>query len=121
MDPAPSPARAARDPGRAPGRPGTRAARRAPPAGRRNATRPAARSSRVPRKSVVDGLLEAGAGGEARHLRGGDLDRLPGPRVDSLARAALGHVELAEARERHIAPTLERVLDDAQDRVNSVR
>jgi hypothetical protein len=46
--------------------------------------------------AALDGLLEARAGGEARDLGGGDLDRLTRARVHTLARAALGDVELAE-------------------------
>src|SRR3954447_26200369 len=48
---------------------------------------------------ALDGLLEAGPGGEARHLGGRDLDRLAGPRVHALSSAALRDMELAEPGE----------------------
>src|SRR6476619_3044182 len=70
--------------------------------------------------SAVDGLLEPGARGEARDLRGADLDRLAGARVDALPRAALGDVELAEAREGHVASALEGLLDDVQDGIDGL-
>src|SRR5437763_8285249 len=68
--------------------------------------------------SAVDGLLEARARGEARHFRGRDLDRLARARVHTLAGAALGDVELPEARESHVAAALQRVLDDVEDGVD---
>ena len=48
---------------------------------------------------LLDGLLEARAGGEARDPAGGDRHRLARARVAALAGAALGDVELAEAGE----------------------
>src|SRR5919201_1233841 len=70
------------------------------------------------RPLAVDGLLETGAGREARHLRGRDLDRLARPWVDALTSAALGDMELAEPGERHIAAALQRLLDGVEDGVD---
>src|SRR5215207_539888 len=103
----------------------TRAPRRRPRGGRRRERpggAPAAdRRRRPPRPAVrrlLDGLLEAGAGGEARDLAGGDGHRLARARVATLAGAAAGDVELAEARERDLFSTLERALDRAEDGVH---
>src|SRR3954470_21391698 len=67
---------------------------------------------------ALDGLLETGARGEARHLRRRDLDRLAGAGVDTLAGAALGDVELAEPREGDLATAGEGLLDDAEDGIH---
>jgi hypothetical protein len=40
--------------------------------------------------------------------------------VHALAGAALGDVELAEARERDVAPALKGVLDDLQNGIDSL-
>ena len=53
----------------------------------------------APASVLLDGLLEARAGGEARDAAGGDRHRLARTRVATLAGAALGDVELAEAGE----------------------
>src|SRR5688500_11472962 len=79
-------------------RPATAAARRSPNRIAGDASPATDKAS--PPSPLLDGLLEARAGGEARHLARRDLHRLAGARVAALARAALGDVELAEARER---------------------
>ena len=85
-------------------RPSRRRARRHRPAptGTAGATRTAG-APEPGRRSGVDGLLEAGARREARDLRRGDVDGLARPRMHALARAALGHAELAEAGEGDVA------------------
>src|SRR6185436_12402720 len=55
---------------------------------------------------------------ETRDLARGDRHALAGTRVATLAGAALGDVELAEAREGDLVSTLERVLDGAQDGIH---
>src|SRR4051794_24200482 len=70
---------------------------------------------------ALDGLLEAGPGGEARHLGGRDLDRLAGAGMHTLAGAAIGDVELAEAGERDLTPSGERLLDDSEDGIDRGR
>src|SRR3954470_9563475 len=70
--------------------------------------------------AALQGLLQAGARTELRHARRGDLDRLAGARMDALARAALGDAELAEAREVHLAASLEGVLDGLQKGVDGL-
>src|SRR3954470_605974 len=49
-----------------------------------------------------DSALEGGAGLEARHGAGGDLDLRTGLRVAAGARGALARLEGAEARDRHL-------------------
>src|SRR4051812_8748393 len=70
--------------------------------------------------SCADGGLEVRAGGELGNAGGGDLHRLAGARVHPLARAALGHRELPEPRERHFAASAEDVLDGAERGVDRV-
>jgi hypothetical protein len=80
-------------------RPGPRAA------GHRRRTTPTLRapgSAARGRGSAVELLLQRGGGGELRGAAGGDLDRLTGRGIASLASSALAHAELAEARfDRH--------------------
>ena len=71
-------------------------------------------------RSAVDGLLQARAGGEARHLRRGDLDRLARAGVHALASTAVGDVELAEPGERHVAAALEGLLDDFENGIDGL-
>src|SRR5206468_5129378 len=97
-------------PGQAPGIPDCVARRRAPRACLR----------RAGSLSALDLLLQSGAGGEARHLAARDEDPLPRARVHALARAALGHGELAEAGEVHLAPALEDAGDRVQDRIDGL-
>src|SRR4051812_21354367 len=81
---------------------------------RRSATSAASRSANarltrppdVLRLARLDGVLQSRARAEARHAAGGDLDPLAGLRVHALASAAVGHRELAEAREADLAPRL---------------
>src|SRR5204863_289264 len=70
--------------------------------------------------TALEGLFQAGAGGELGHARGRDLDLLAGARVHALAGAALSDAELAEAREVHLAAPLERVLDGLQKGIDSL-
>ena len=70
------------------------------------------------REVLLDGLLEARAGGEARDLRRRDLHRLTGTRVATLTGAALRDVELAETGEGDLATTLQRALDRAEHGVD---
>src|SRR4051812_37411665 len=72
----------------------------------------------VARPTLLDGLLQARSGREAGDAARGDLHRLAGPRIPPLARAALGDVELPEARERDLFTVLQRVLDRLDDRVD---
>src|SRR3954470_20440987 len=65
--------------------------------------------------------LELRPGRELRHARGGDLDGLAGARMHALAGAALGDAELAEAREVHLAATLQRVLDRLENGIDGLR
>src|SRR5262249_55672726 len=75
--------------------------------------RPARASSRL-----LDGLLEARAGREARHPAGGDGHRLAGARIAPLASAALGDVELPESGEVDVLAGLQSALDRAEDSVH---
>src|SRR4051794_25644568 len=100
----------------------------------RSATRPASRSPKggpaagrsdgataaIAGPSAVEGLLERRAGGELRHVRRGDLDRLAGARVHALTGVAMRHVELAEPGEHDVAAALERVLDDLEYSVDGL-
>src|ERR1700760_1282205 len=72
------------------------------------------------RRPLVDGFLESRAGGELRDPRGRDLDLLAGGGVTALASAALRDAELAESGERHLAATLQGVLDGVEYRVDRV-
>jgi hypothetical protein len=89
---------------------------------RRGGPRPRYRAQRslARRAQPLTAFFRPGAGREARHLRGADLDRLAGARVHALTRAALGDVELAEAREGDVAPALEGLLDDVQDGIDGL-
>jgi hypothetical protein len=69
---------------------------------------------------LLDGLLEARPGSEARDAAGGDRHRLARTRVATLAGPALGDVELAEAGEVDVLTTPQRILDGADDRVDGV-
>src|SRR5690242_18104726 len=110
MHRAPPPARASPDRDRGPGIPGCGALRRAPQGGRRTAWR----------LSALDLLLQSGARREARHLAARDEDPLAGAGVHALPRTALGHRELAEAREVHLASALENAGDGVQDRIDGL-
>src|SRR6185436_10316308 len=68
----------------------------------------------------LDGLLEAGAGLEARDPGSGDLHTLAGLGVAALTRTTLGHAELAEPGERDLAPSLQGVLDGVKHGVDGV-
>src|SRR5919201_2588289 len=70
--------------------------------------------------AALDLLLQSGPGREARHLAAGDEDSLAGPRVDNLPGAALGHCELAEAGEVHVASVLEDVGDRVEHRIDGL-
>src|SRR6478672_10031089 len=76
-------------------------------AARRSPNGSVERSGTTAPASAVDGLLQARARREPRHLGGLDLDLLAGAGVHALARTALGDRELAEAGERHITPALQ--------------
>src|SRR3954468_17345894 len=67
---------------------------------------------------LLDGLLEARPGGEARDAGRGDRHRLARTRVAALAGAAVGDVELPEARERDLFTALQGVLDGADHGVD---
>ena len=127
-------AAAARDRDRARARPGSGARRRprarrsakftvesapagGPPAGRRARHRvhgprlAAPRARRKPAElAALDCLLETRAGGEPGHLAARDRDALLRLRVDALAGAPLGDVELAEAGEADLAADLSVLL-----------
>src|SRR5215218_895575 len=89
----------------APARSGCDAPLRAPQAGPQNA-------------SALDCLLQGRARGEPRNAAGRDLDALTRLRVHALTCATIGHGELAEASEVDLSATLERALDDRQNRVD---
>src|SRR3954451_13582822 len=88
--------------------------------GSRSANARLTRPPDVLRLARLDGVLQSRARAEARHAAGGDLAPLAGLRVHALASAAVGHRELAEAREADLAPTAERLLDDVQHGVDRV-
>src|SRR5205823_12248666 len=123
----PGRARAWRDPDRSRGRSATRAPRRRRGAARRTAwSRSPGRAPATMRRPpacpdgprLLDGLLQARAGGEARNLARRDGHRLAGAGVATLARAALGDVELPETGEAHVLTTLQRVLDGRDDGID---
>ena len=105
------PPQARRDRGRSRGRSATRAPRPRRRAVRRSAgAGPLTAGARHGRRcQLLDGLLEARAGGEARHLAGRDRHRLARAGVATLAGAALGDVELPEAGEADLLATLQRL------------
>src|SRR5439155_12980670 len=96
-----------------------RAGRRTP----RSDVRPPVAALRLPgflRLARLDGVLERRSCAEARHAAGGDLDPLAGLRVHALARATVGHRELAEPGEADLPPTGQRLLDNDEDGVDRV-
>ena len=76
------------------------------------------RDSRTSSSRALDGLLQRGAGAEARHLARRDLDLLAGLRVHTLAGAAVGDRELPEAGEVDLAAARQHLLDRVEDGVD---
>src|SRR4051794_33768759 len=68
----------------------------------------------------VDGVLEGLAGLEAWHGRGGDLDLLAGLRIAALRRLAPRDLEGAEADQQDLLLLLQRLSDEAEDRIDGV-
>jgi hypothetical protein len=70
--------------------------------------------------AALDFGLQGRAGGEARNLAARDGDPFAGPRVDALARAALGDVEFAETGERNLLALAQSAGDRIENSVNGV-
>ena len=72
-------------------------------------------------RGATDRLLEGLAGGEAGHAALGDFDGGAGLRVARDARLAAGHLERAEAHERHGVALLQRPRDGVDHRLDGRR
>jgi len=70
--------------------------------------------------AALDFGLQGRAGGEAGNFAARDGDPFAGPRVDTLARAALGDVEFAEAGERNLLALAQGTGDRIENSVNRV-
>ena len=67
-------------------------------------------------RAALDCALQRGAGAEARHPAGGDLDLLAGLRVHALTGAAVGDRELPEAGEVDLSTARTALPDACQER-----